>query len=369
MDRTGKMPRSILGLKVESADLLHLDMIRFVAAITVVIYHFRNQAIFGDVRGSSLAFFDNWSLAVSVFFVISGIVISFVYHERYVAKDFWVARLARLAPLHYATLFAYAGIGLVFGLLNLEWQEQSKIDATCFWSHLTFTQSLGICDRDAYNHVSWSISAEMAAYAAFPVLLAWSRRQPRLMPIIAMALPFLATLIIPSVPEPWFERTFNFGVLRGLIDFTVGVALFSIRDRLAALAHPRIALAGASAIVLVGMSTAAFPGFVLLVACYALVAFAYAADLQGRNLYWATTLAPLGALTYGIYMLHPLVRTFFLSLFLKMGLSVNVAVVLDIGVVIIAAYVSYFLFETPMRRAIRTRFSSNPAHPATGRGI
>src|SRR3546814_5924103 len=58
-------------LRSESDQLLRLDSLRFIAAVMVVIYHFRNQWVFASGPGWKMARFDSMSLAVDLFFIIS----------------------------------------------------------------------------------------------------------------------------------------------------------------------------------------------------------------------------------------------------------------------------------------------------------
>lgn len=353
-------PRSLFGLHAESGELLHLDSLRFFAAVTVVIYHFRNQYTFGTRPGETLALFDHWQLAVSVFFVISGIVISFVYQKNFDFKKFMASRFARLAPLHYVTLFAFLAMWAISNATGIQWSEARRIDWNCLVPHLTFTQSLGFCQSNAFNHVSWSISAEMIAYLAFPLLMIGFRSRPMAMILLAIALPILATTLIPADPEPWYSRTYNGGAIRALIDFTLGMAIFHIRGFLGRIPYPRLAFAAVGCLLIVGLLWPAIPEVGMLVLCYLLVLTGYAADLQTNKLSWFTRIAPLAALTYGIYMVHPLVRTIFFPILKAMGLSDNSSITICFFLVFLASYVSLKIVENPMRRIIRKNLNVRP---------
>ncbi len=114
----------------------------------------------------------NTGVAVSFFFVLSGFILSYVYSEiDDVAKTrrFYLARFARIWPLHAATLLfaalvlapAYTdhGVGafIVNALLLQSW-----------WPSLASGFS--------YNWVAWSISDEAFFYLVFPLVMLWHRQ-------------------------------------------------------------------------------------------------------------------------------------------------------------------------------------------------
>jgi peptidoglycan/LPS O-acetylase OafA/YrhL len=354
---TGLIGTAFRPLRAESDELLHLDLLRIVAAVVVVIYHFRNQWTFG-FHGADAAVFENMSLAVDLFFLISGIVISYVYLARLRTGspgEFWLflrRRFARLAPLYYATLLFYLALGAV-GVLG---GERWKYRPDCLTGYLAFAQAFGTCDTYAFNHVSWSISAEMLAYLLFPLFVSVEARARRLLPLICVALLGVLWMRDASLhlAKPWHALTFDGGAVRVLPAFLIGLTLYSFRDALRQVPYAR-ALLLAAAMAFVGGLALEAPRGVLLVIVYLIGAFAFAADLQGRVASPVRRLAPLGAITYGVYMLHPLVRTIGMPVGRALHLDVNLVAVINTALVFVAAYLSYNLFEVPMRRLLAPR--------------
>lgn len=80
-------------------------------------------------------------------------------------------RFARLAPMHYLTLGAYVAIGLAAPALGLSLSEPEKYDLACLPANVAFLQSTMACPHLSFNFPSWSISAEMICYLAFPLVL------------------------------------------------------------------------------------------------------------------------------------------------------------------------------------------------------
>ncbi len=93
-------------LKSPSDELLHIDLLRFIASYAIVLFHFRP---FAQGSLALLMFhFRHFSLVVDLFLVLSGFIISYVYEGRLQTlaqyKRFLVRRIARLGPLHWATM-------------------------------------------------------------------------------------------------------------------------------------------------------------------------------------------------------------------------------------------------------------------------
>ena len=77
-----------------------------------------------------------------------------------------------------------------------------------------------------------------------------------------------------------------------------------------------------------------------------------AADQGGQASRAVRALAPLGILTYSLYMLHPAVRTVGLKVGEIGRLPGNLTITLCAAVLIPVSYASYILFERPARRWI-----------------
>lgn len=115
------------------------------------------------------------ALGVDVFYVLSGFIISWNYHDVFArdtrARDvlrFLRARLARLYPVHLAILLA-----LVVAIRGLHLDLHGAIPDER-WSTRGLIESLllvhaWVGDSAVWNSVSWSISAEWFAYLLFPL--------------------------------------------------------------------------------------------------------------------------------------------------------------------------------------------------------
>ena len=133
-------------LEPESEDMLALDSIRFLAAAGIVVLHFwSNQSFYGKISDQHRL--DFLSLFVDVFFIISGFVIGSIYSERVNSfggyLSFMQKRLARLAPLHWATLLFFCLIGGLFLVSGTPNHFPQVYDWSCAVPQAAFLHAFG----------------------------------------------------------------------------------------------------------------------------------------------------------------------------------------------------------------------------------
>jgi peptidoglycan/LPS O-acetylase OafA/YrhL len=334
-----------------SDELLHLDFLRLIASCGIVLLHFARflspgtRGLLGPVGGMTLF--------VDMFFVISGFVIAYVYAGR---LNGWAAygtflqrRVARLGPLHWATLLVFLAVGVLVWTGRMGSEHLEVYDPRCLLPNALAIHAWGVCDNLSFNDVSWSISAEMGMYIVAPVLLFMASRSAAGLAVGAIA----AIVALSFAPrQPWLEWASHFGVARALPSFALGVVLLHWRGALVRMPAPRAVAVAAFVLLLVGVRLE-IERLVLLPLVYAVVAAAIAADLGGR--YRPLRIGALGQLTYSLYMIHPIVRTFLIGFVgrrvLKLdGWAADAMVVAGFAATFVLAYLSFVLFETPARR-------------------
>jgi peptidoglycan/LPS O-acetylase OafA/YrhL len=195
-----------------------LTSLRFFAALWVILYSYIHEL----QGGVSIGLLDKGYLGVELFFILSGFILSHVYLESYGAGRFLYGqfinhRLARIYPLHIATL-AFTVL-----LIGAAAARGVTLDANAGnWAalpaHIFLVQAWGLAPTASFNHPSWSISAEWFAYLAFPLvaMLAWRlRRRPML--AVCLAILFLTMLYVAFEMLAGFsltQATFQWGALR-----------------------------------------------------------------------------------------------------------------------------------------------------------
>src|SRR5271157_6057911 len=96
-------------LTAASDELLHLDVVRFIASFGIVFHHSHEFYYRAPDRAALTGRTAGLALFVDLFFLISGYVIAHVYRRRVgslgeIAR-FIQRRCGRLIPLHWLTLF------------------------------------------------------------------------------------------------------------------------------------------------------------------------------------------------------------------------------------------------------------------------
>jgi peptidoglycan/LPS O-acetylase OafA/YrhL len=242
-------------------NLKPLTALRFFAAMWVVSFHYWH-----DLVGKAAALPNLVSkgyLGVELFFVLSGFILSHVYLDglgqgRFKYGKFLWARLARVYPLHIAVL---AGVGLlVAGAAAAGFELSHNIaDWAALPANLTLTHAWGLAPEAAWNHPSWSISAEWFAYLTFPLFgwAAWRmRRRPGL--AVAGAIALLTGLYLAfqaAAGFPLTQATIHWGALRIVPCFAYGCAI-NLMWRSGAVRTSGQALAGALAFTALTIASA-----------------------------------------------------------------------------------------------------------------
>jgi peptidoglycan/LPS O-acetylase OafA/YrhL len=150
---------------------LYLDLLRFVAALAVCLGHISGQRLMG---GLLWQFGPYGPEAVTVFFVLSGYVISFVVTSREGSlHDYAVARLARIYSVAFPALlltFALDAIGrsVNAGAYVPDWGYSSDGRIGQFFAGLFFVHRLWMWEiPQGSNLPYWSLGFEIWYYIIF----------------------------------------------------------------------------------------------------------------------------------------------------------------------------------------------------------
>ena len=173
---------------------LGIETLRFLCAVAVVVWHYQHfymgagetfvvpfsremQPLFRLLKP-----FYGWGyMSVSIFWMISGFIFFWKYHEA-IARgavgglEFFVLRFSRLYPLHFVTLMIVAVSQIVFAAGHGgEAFVNGHQDLKHFVLNLFFASSWGAEDGLSYNGPIWSVSIEVLVYALFFLLSSWLR--------------------------------------------------------------------------------------------------------------------------------------------------------------------------------------------------
>lgn len=344
-------------------DLRALTTLRFLAALWVVLFAAWPHL---DIGFTPIAVTKGY-LGVEVFFVLSGFILSHVYLEAagrgqaggFSYRGFLWARIARVYPLHLITLAGMIGLGVAATVAGLTVSE-SLLDWRSLPAHLSLTHAWGLASSAAFNHPSWSISAEWFAYLSFPAFafVAWRMRAR---PVLATALAAAGALALYAGFEAFAgfgltEATFRWGALRIVPCFALGCALYLIHRRAPVRHAGRVA--AVCAVALVGCAALGLWDPLVVLFAGGLILGLGGLDNARAGVMASKPAVYLGEISYSIYMVCAPVLL----------LGVNVAARLTgaedkrlhaivwlavLALIPVAAAATYHLVERPARRALR----------------
>jgi len=288
-------------------DLKPLTALRFAAAMWVVCHHFWPHL----QGGGAPALVGRGYLGVEMFFVLSGFILSHVYLEsfgegRFRYGAFLWARIARIYPLHLAVL---AGLGALAAAAAAAGMQLSGalVDWRALPANLLLLHAWGLAPASAWNHPSWSISAEWFAYLAFPAF-AWAawrlRGRPSLAVIGALILLFGVFAAFRALAGfDLSEATFRWGALRIVPCFAYGCALW-LMWRGQAIVRPGDAAlwSAAFAALIVVLAQMGAPNPVMITAFGGLILSLASLTSTGSRLLSGRVGVWLGEISYAVYM-------------------------------------------------------------------
>ena len=341
-----------------------LTSLRFFAAAWVVLFHYWPK-LHTDIALPALL--DKGYLGVELFFILSGFILCHVYRTaleegRFRYGHFLWARLARVYPLHLATLAGMIILGVGAGLLGLS-IDRNILSWESLPANIFLVQAWGFAPAAAFNHPSWSISAEWFAYLSFPVF-GWAALALKDRPLVAVGGAVLLMVGLYSAFEsltgfPLTRATIAWGALRIIPCFALGCALHAFWR-----ARPAVSrlLAGlGTGFCLVGVITVSSfsgPDALIVPLLGGLILFLARLAQTGAKVLEQGPLVYLGEISYSIYMICVPWKIVFVNLasrFLQISderLPLGLWLVFLVSVVPLAAC-SYHLIENPARARMK----------------
>lgn len=343
-----------------SDKLLGLELLRFSSATAVLFWHYTHFGrIFGlpsvapgaqPLHSAFQLFYDYGLYGVQIFWGISGYIFFWKYgaaiHNRAVAaREFFWLRFSRLYPLHIATLLTVIGLQALYRQIAGENYVYPTDDVGLFVRQLFLATDWGPQPPFSFNGPIWSISAEVAVYAGFFMLV--RRFAPTFQLCVAAV---IACLCVQ---------------LTGLNLVSVGCATFFFAGGAAALLRPKsvtpVAIALALVLVLAIYTGTLgdpdkLPTILLLAVPCLLILVSKEWPLLAR---FQQQVQFAGNLTYSSYLLHfPLQLALAIPVAasgMRLPLASPWFLAAYLGTTFGTAALSYRWFELPAQRWIRRR--------------
>jgi peptidoglycan/LPS O-acetylase OafA/YrhL len=165
-----------------------LEIVRFIAAVSVVIWHY--QFYFFDPPSSRSAlpfyaifsaFYNSGLYAVQWFWVLSGYVIFLNYADGIASKRisfarFFLRRFARLYPLHLLTFFIVLFLLFIYKLsFNETYPYYAPSSNWMYFVSQLFLASNWLSTQYTFNGPIWSVSVEVLIYFLFFLVVALAK--------------------------------------------------------------------------------------------------------------------------------------------------------------------------------------------------
>lgn len=350
-----------------------LTSFRFIFAVMVFVSH---ADILRDDSPEMMWLFDNvlkeGYIGVTFFFVLSGFILSYTYHERISGKEialktFLVKRIARIYPMHLLTFC------VMIPLIIRETPDYSLID---FMKHTVVNAFLfqSFIPLESYyfsfNGPSWSLSVEMFFYVLFPLMVVGLHRLPikRAGSMLAVAMLIIPVLMI-MVGETFQHFLFDINPLARLVDFAIGMFIFRVFEevRLKNIDLNYSFFEWASILVMIFFfvlhkyvpqvfrySAYYWIPISLIIFIFAFQKGIVSSIFSHRALVW------LGELSFGFYMWHMVVMRYLIAVNFKFFNFNNSFLLLFIVFLttVILSYGSFILFERPIIEYVRKKLKA-----------
>ena len=340
-----------------------LTSLRFIFALLVFGTHCYVIDPFFDSH-----FFKEGFIGVSFFFVLSGFIIAYNYQNRLTAhpetrKSFWVARFARVYPLHWLTLIIAALLG---GYVV-------TTGAADWWKHFLasfFLVQSYIPQADYYfsfNSPSWSLCCEQLFYILFPLLVPFANSTRRLSCLFA-ACAILVPIGMYLTPVEDIKGYWYVNPIAQFPDFILGMLLYKSYDFLK---NRKITYLQGTVIEILSIAIFALFFFgavdvakVYRYSCYywlpisfILLGFALQKGAISRLLSHKYLIIG-GEISYSFYLIHLFVILTYKQWQTTCNWQISWPIIIPIliGITILLSLASYYWFEKPMNKYIKTRF-------------
>lgn len=353
-----------------------LTGIRGLAALWVILFHTyfigHEHASFGD--GFLASFAGRGWLGVDLFFVLSGFVISHVYTSRMAqfnlrnTSDFYLRRFAKIYPAHLFVLGLFLILYFSADFFRLSFNREHYA-----WDRLIaqifMLNGLGLSVKNGWNYVSWSISAEFAAYLLYPIIAVYiakaDARRSFIFGVLTLLTMFGLAFLVNGGSTyflPWRAT-----LTRVLSEFLLGAFAYKVyqTSTMQRIAHYVAPIVFVAIVMVAGFNHAPLvDGY--LVVLFSILIPSVAADQRSllSHALQSQSLVYLGEISFSVYLIQNLVEVFVnaganymqnLGVFLAKTPLLNVAI--NASISIIAGAFIYEYIERKAQKVILTLFA------------
>ncbi|AYM64404.1 acyltransferase [Agrobacterium fabrum] len=342
---------------------LMLDFYRFLAAIGVVLFHVNSI----DFRAKSVVDVGSFAIFVDFFFMLSGFVLFHNYKGLQLGvASYWaflVRRLARIYPLHIATMAVLVCISFTLSI------PVGTVEYRDVVLNILLVQAWGLTDRLTLNHPSWSISAEFFCYLLFPFIVVIIRNVNI---YVSAAIVLAVFYIFSRAWLPLWEQSggmyganYDFGMLRALPSFLLGCLIYKIYEQVK-VSNALFLYLGLATFLLAAwlMFRLSNPNHIMVFLAFSMLSTALGERSISYSSGVASCLSKAGDCSYAIYMIHGILFvTLFKFVWQALGEPIEFLLPYLIVTIISLTLMGYAVFrgfEKPARNFINSGLAPQP---------
>lgn len=314
----------------------------------------------------STHFYKEGFVGVSFFFILSGFIIAYNYQRKMVERKvsrrrFWVARIARIYPLHWVTLL---GVAVVGNLLNpTGWEEGLKHFVPALFLLHPFIPRMDYFFY--FDSPSWSLGCEQLFYFLFPFLALFFYRKRWLVGVL-LACAVVVPVLMSLTDEENIRGYWYVNPLARFPDFLVGMLLYQCYEwcrskQLSFSAASLLEVGAVGLFLFFYMASADLVPKVYRYSCYywvpislVLLVFSLQKGFFSRLLSHKYLVIG-GEISYSFYLIHlwVLFAYVWLAQIYDWHISVYISIPLIFAVTIGLSLFSYYYFEKPANRLVK----------------
>jgi peptidoglycan/LPS O-acetylase OafA/YrhL len=340
-----------------------LDVLRFVAAFLIIIYHYQWAGPVPLARFSPI--FDHGYLLTDFFLIDSGYVLARVYGERVLATglspvSFLKIRAARVVPAHLLVLSGLIAIVLAAGMAGFSPRHGAWFDWGQLPAQFFLVQAYGVPGGVGWNAPSWSLSALLGCYVAFPFLLrGLARLKAWTVLTLGIGVYGAANLLSWKLyGQGVYGLPLKFGFVRALPLFFVGMALARLSQMVYLPRRVAATLGGGAVLGLVALQCTGSAGLASLsLICVIILA---AGAMPPRRRSWLVEKAAL--VSFSMFITNEVVRVAWFGIAnvvigrLHLGIGLQWALWAGgVCAAMTAAIAFHILVDMPTQRWIKAR--------------
>jgi peptidoglycan/LPS O-acetylase OafA/YrhL len=340
-----------------------LDALRFIVAALIILHHFQGAGPVPLAEGLHPVFERGGFLLTNFFLIDSGYVLMRVYGAsvaggRMSATDFFLKRFLRVWPAHILMGLSLVALIVGGGMLGFTPRAPEWFRWDQFPAQITLTQAYGVPGGYGWNAPSWSISALLGCYLAFPWLL---RGIMKLGPWSVLALGVGGYLAVNHLTwsllgYPVYQMPMGYGFVRALPLFGLGMALAWFAQKV--WVAPKLAgWAGIGAALSLAVVQSFDKHALISLACISVIILAAGATPTPRPSKWVEKAAQV---SFSMFITNEVVRIAWFGLanvaIARFALPVSVQWALWVGGVAAAvafAFLFHWMIDTPIQNRIR----------------